>query len=507
MKRFFGKTIVALMLFSLVACEESRVFGVVKPDEEDPGQDAGEYATETVYFPKESMDLVIDRNTEGVVRLSASTPREWIPEVGRVFALPRDEAYPLGYFGKVAEIDEGEDGYALRLEEVSIADLFPDTTLVIDVELSSDKLIPLDGDGRSLAQTRAEGVDISGDLTYRVGNAVELSGYFAFEGVRYKSELNTRKGEIYVCTMDVYSDCSFAMDAKLKLEPKELSVFLDDFRYGYVLNDYFGVGIRFDVGAYIHPSFEVDLGLGMEYHANIRAGFDYRDGQVNERCVTENESADMDLTGSARMGGSLFAGVYLKAYPFVAGFGDELNSKDNLYVTAKTGIVGTGAFDLSVSDLSRFENRMEVALALDLDFFAHFPTKGLAGADFTLNGHKRFEKPLFTYAIWPDFHVSQVDTDGTSVRYYIAVDQLEWLVDFPCYVEVREKESGQLIKRTELGAGLAQGGYLMYELYGLDADKDYLFIPMIRWGEKYIQVGHAYESGNFDPSDIPGIWG
>ena len=301
MKRFFGKTIVALMLFSLVACEESRVFGVVKPDEEDPGQDAGEYATETVYFPKESMDLVIDRNTEGVVRLSASTPREWIPEVGRVFALPRDEAYPLGYFGKVAEIDEGEDGYALRLEEVSIADLFPDTTLVIDVELSSDKLIPLDGDGRSLAQTRAEGVDISGDLTYRVGNAVELSGYFAFEGVRYKSELNTRKGEIYVCTMDVYSDCSFAMDAKLKLEPKELSVFLDDFRYGYVLNDYFGVGIRFDVGAYIHPSFEVDLGLGMEYHANIRAGFDYRDGQVNERCVTENESADMDLTGSARM--------------------------------------------------------------------------------------------------------------------------------------------------------------------------------------------------------------
>ena len=504
MKGFFLKTSVSLMLLSLAACEESQVFGVASPDEGDSGQDKGEYATETVYFPKESMGHVLDRNAEGVVRLSASTPREWIPEVGRVFALPRDEEYPLGYFGKVAEIDEGEDGYALRLEEVSIAELFPDTTLVIDVKLSDGKLFPLDSDGR----TRADGADISGDLTYRLGNAVELGGHFAFEGVGYKSELRTRDGEVYICRLDVHSDCSFGMDAKLKLEPKELSVFLDDFTYGYVLDDYFGIGIRFDVGAYIRPSFEVDLGLGMEYHANIRAGFDYMDGKVNERCVTEGESADMDLTGSVSMGGSLFAGVYLKAYPFIAGLGGELNSKDNLYVTAKAGIIGTGAFDLSVSDLSRFENRMAVTLALDLDFFLRLPTKELTGgADFTLNGHKRYEKPLFTYAIWPDFHVSQVDTDGTSARYYIAVDQLEWLVDFPCYVEVREKESGQLIKRTDLGAGLVQGGYLMYELDGLDADKDYLFIPMIRWGDKYLQVGHAYESGNFDPSDIPGIRG
>lgn len=486
------RLVYAFILFSLVSCGERDYF---VNNDGDNGDDSISYSEENVFLEKKDISLVISRTDEGKVQFSDKTPLNIIPKVGKILALPIDEQYPAGYYGKVKEITNRDGVYEVQLEPATIAELYPDTVLYYK------------GPVYAMASSRA-GDDIIFDIGLNYG-VVGITGLYSMVSpeVEYKVETRDGKeiGRTFRITSVVKTETKFSLEGKaIDYESEPIvSVYL----VGHKFSDYFGLGVKADFNWRAVGEIDFDASLTHTMYGNLDVGFsvgehigDSVSSIINDFDVVINE---FEWSKFEKAKGEIGLGISLKAYTDVNFLKWKFSTDDNLFLRVAALVNFKSDFDYMNFNYKDVNNEIEIGHKFIVDYKAGFCKEDDDGNEIFLgwNDSAQWYKKWGEFLIWPEFEITDHNYWGTSAMLGVLEIKSEAIL-FMC-----DKALVWYDIETKKMCGVQyfsfNSNYESVMIEGLDAEKHYLVYPAIKVGDnQFLRIGEPYQIGPYN-LDLP----
>ena len=475
--------------FALLSCGDEALFW---NEEKEPEK----YSEENVFLDEKDMSWVVSRTDEGKVQFSKETPLNKIPEVGKVLALPIDEQYPVGYYGKVKEITKQDATWEVQLEPATIAEIYPDTVLYYK------------GPVYLLDSSRA-GDDINLDINLNYG-LVNISGAYTMVSPEVEYKVETANGKEVGRTFKIISrvktetEVSFLGD-DIDWESKPFaSVYL----VGGKFSKYLGLGIKADFNGRIVGEVDIDVALTHTMEGQMSAGFSVGDhlvdsiGQItNEFDVVIN---DWEWSKFQKVKGEVGFGVSLKAYTDVNFLGWKFNTDDNLFLRVAALANFKSDFDYENFNYKDVNNEIETGVKLIVDYKAGFMKEDISGNEIFVGWSDSAEWYMkwSTHLIWPEFRIISAYYNGSTAMAEVWLEKNEALLTPFC-----DKALVWYDHKTMEMCGARSfnfGKYNTVVIEGLEPEKLYRIYPALRITENtYIRIGDYTLIGK-SSLDIPG---
>ena len=490
LKRNKGLIYSVLFSIALISCGEEDF--LVNNEDEEPGK----YSEENVFLKEEDMSLVVSRTDEGKVLFSEKTPLNKLPEVGKVLALPIDEDYPIGYFGKVKEIIKRNGTFEVQLEPATIAELYPDTVLYYK------------GPVYALNSSRA-GDDIIFDIDLTFG-LVNITGEYTMVSPEVEYKVETSNGKEIGRTFRILSrvktetEISFiGRDIDWESEKPLASVFL----VGGSFTKYLGLGVKADFNGRVVGNVDIDVSLTHTMQGQLDAGFSVGEhiadstGQItNNFDVAINE---LEFSKFQKAKGEIGFGISLKAYTDVNFLGWKFSTDDNLFLRVAALANFKSDFDYENFFYNETKNEVETGLKLIVDYKAGFMVEDKNKNEIFVgySDSAQWIIPWDTFLIWPEFKISRNTYYGNSAYLDAYLIKDKAILSFCKKVAVwYEKDTNKMCGYEYL---TFDGNSSLFPITGLNSQKEYWVFPTIEIMEnKFITVGEPEWVGPYN-LDLP----
>lgn len=480
---------------SLFACGHE-VF--LSGDEEN---EPGSYSQENVFFEEKDMSLVLSRTDEGIIQFSKKTPLNKIPEVGKVLALPIDEEYPIGYYGKVKEISELNGAWEVQLEPATIAELYPDTVLYYK------------GPVYALNSSRA-GDDVVCDINLSFG-LVNITGVYEMVSPEVEYEVVTSNGQEIGRTFRILSRVKTETEISIvgkDIDWESKTPLATFYLVGGGFTKYLGLGIKADLDGRVVGNIDIDVSATHKMQAQMDAGFSVGD-HVNDSIGKMNNKFDVVInewkwSEFQKAKGEIGFGFSLKAYTDINIIKWKFSTDDNLFLRVAPLVNFKSDFDYANFDYKDVNNEIETGLKLIVDYKAGFMKEDVTGNEIFVGWSDSADwyYPWKTFLIWPEFQISSYQYWGNSALLSVSLIKNEAIYAF------HDKALVWVDKETKRMCGYEyitfDGNYTEVVITGLDSKKEYLVYPAIEVDTNmFIRVGEPYWVGpnNLDLPDYDWI--
>lgn len=465
---------------SLISCGEEDLCRINNEDKE-----LENCSENNVFLEEKDMSFVISRTEEGKVLFSDKTPLNKLPEVGKVLALPIDDEYPVGYYGKVKEITKKNRAWEVQLEPATIAELYPDTVLYYK------------GPVYALNSSRAgDDVIVDIDLTFGLINVTGSYSMVSPE-VEYKVETSNGKevGRTFRLLSRVKSETEIKLLGKnIDWESKPISsVYL----VGGKFSKYLGLGIKADLNGRIVGNADIDVSLIHTMQGQMDVGFSVGEHLVDSLAQIRNDFDvsinDWEWSNFQKAKGEVGFGISIKAYTDANFFKWKFSTDDNLYlrVTALANIKTD--VDFANFNYKDVNNEIETGVKFLVDYKAGFIKEDINGNEIFVGWSDSADlyKPWKTFLIWPEFEISGQNHWGNSALLDVWMINDESILSFCNKALVwYEKETNKMCG-YEYVIFYGKNGEALLE--GLERKKVYIVYPAIEIKDnQFLRVGNPW---------------
>lgn len=484
-----NKELICTLIFSvfMMSCGDEADFWYVG-EEKEPDS----YSKENVFLDEKDMSLIISRTDKGVVLFSDKTPLNKLPEVGKVLALPTDEQFPIGYYGKVKEINKTNGALEVKLEPATIAELYPDTVLYYK------------GPVYALNSSRG-GDDINVDVNVTLG-LFKMTGEYTMVSPEVEYKIITANGKEVGRTFRIISRVKTETEIELlgKEIDKESDPIWSVYLVGGKFSKYLSLGIKADFGGCVVGEFDSDVSFYHTMHAQMDVGYNFNAVDSVGSIINNFDVAINDFKWSKfeKAKGDIGFGLYVKAYTDGNILNWKFDTDDNLYLKVASYLNFNADFDYSDFDCEKFDiknfdhtslnKEIEVGLKCIVDAKA-----GVMVEDDDDNSIFKgwsdsadWEKKLGTFLIWPDFSITNKQLQGTPcpiLELYLKKNA-SILAFCDKVLVLTDYETNKICDYRTFSFD-NQSSYVDIKLEGLDPNKYYWVYPAIKLTEnKFLRV-------------------
>lgn len=385
-----------MVSLSLVSCGE--VDYLVNIDEKEPEN----YSKENVFIEEEDMSLVVSKTDGGKVLFSDKTPLNKLPEVGKVLALPIDEKYPVGYFGKVKEITKRNGGFEVQLEPATIAELYPDTVLYYK------------GPVYALNSTRAgDDINFNIDLTF---GKIKVTGEYTMMSPEVEYKVETSNGKEVGRSFRIISQVKTETKASFlgrDIDWESENPLASTYLVGGSFSKYLGLGLKVGFFGRVVANVDIDVSLTHTMLGQLDAGFSVGEHIADSNGeITNNFDVainDLKFSKFQKAKGEIGFGISLKAYTDVNFLGWKSSTDDNMFLRVAALANFKSDFDYANFNYKDVNNEVETGLKLLFDYKAGFTMKDKNNNEIFF-GYSNSAQLIIsgdTYLIWPEFNISR----------------------------------------------------------------------------------------------------
>lgn len=242
----------------------------------------------------------------------------------------------------------------------------------------------------------------------------------------------------------------------------------------------------------------MSIGARLECQQTIALGYEANENQdiIDNKGITKPSSTNLSFDFCDVIQETLGAGCYLHIYPVTSfwDWSEYLNCNTDLLLKL-TASYNTNGLSNSLGD-ARIDAAFVVEGALQWKFYNTNSFVGQHSIPYS------YSFDIWTGSLFPSVYISQVDFYKDWIGVQCIVKESSFLLGGEWYCEQYEANTGKFIERKKIGGEILPGAWPYLDFKYKDGIKKYTFRLVVKYGDRYFNVGSDYTSDVFDPSGL-----